>query len=219
MDGDALVIKYMNENNFQKAAELLNNTITEKPDDPLGYINFGNLLLHMNDFERAERFFNKAVVLDSKAATAYYGLGNLYFEQEQFQDAQEKYLEAIRLGLKESDVYYMLGMAFKSEDKQLLALPYFLRATELNPSDTESLFQYGLSLAKVNYLKEAKDIFNQINDSDSHYADAQYNLGVIALFYERRKEALNHFEEALASQPNHILAANGKKKTLETLKE
>ena len=45
---------------------------------PVGYINFGNLLMHMKDFEHAERFFNRAIELDANAATAYYGLGNLY---------------------------------------------------------------------------------------------------------------------------------------------
>src|SRR5690625_5628835 len=80
MDNNQQALKYIKEQNFEKAAKLLDEAIENDPDDPLGYINFGNLLLHMNDFERAKRFFKKAIELEDRMATAYYSLGNLYFQ-------------------------------------------------------------------------------------------------------------------------------------------
>lgn len=219
MDNNQLAIKYIQEQNFEKATELLNEAITNNPTDPLGYVNFGNLLLHMNDKVRAERFFNKAIELNDKTATAYYGLGNIYYEKESYDKAQRNYQQSIDLGLEDGDVYYMLGMSLRMLEQDVLALPYLLRATELNPNDLEALFQYGLTLAQTNYISEAKEIFEKIILSDEHHADAHYNLGVIALFNENAEEGLNHFERALSSQPNHILAANGKKTVLEALEE
>ncbi len=66
---------------YEQAVVHFNNAIEEEPNNPLGYINFGNLLARMNEIERAERFFQKALTLDEQSATAYYGLANLYYEQ------------------------------------------------------------------------------------------------------------------------------------------
>src|SRR5690625_2238901 len=91
MDNNQLAIKYIQEQNFEKATELLNEAIANNPTDPLGYVNFGNLLLHMSDKVRAERFFKKAIELNDKTATAYYGLGNIYYEKESYDKAQRNY--------------------------------------------------------------------------------------------------------------------------------
>lgn len=219
MDMNQEAIHYIEEQNFEKAAELLNQAITEHPSDPLAYINFGNLLLHMNDNKRAANFFNKALELDDRVATAYYGLGNLYYNEQSFNQAQENYQKAIELGLKDGDVYYMLGMSFRGLEQDLLALPHLLRATELNPDDSESLFQYGLALAETSYINEAKQAFECTLKREAEHADAHYNLGVIALYNEKAKKAIDHFEQALSIQPDHLLAANGKKQVLKALGE
>ena len=48
---------------MKKLLNLLMKYIEEQPNNPIGYINFGNLLMHMNDFERAERFLKKRLSL------------------------------------------------------------------------------------------------------------------------------------------------------------
>ncbi|MUK87014.1 tetratricopeptide repeat protein [Ornithinibacillus sp. L9] len=219
MDKNAKAIQLMKENKFEEAASIFNEVIQENPEEPLGYINFGNLLLHVKDEERAKRFFEKAIELDDKAAIAYYGLGNLFFEQADYHKAQEYYQKAIELGLEEADVYFMLGMTFQHQEHYKLALPYLLRATELNPDDVELLFQYGLALAQSNLIEDAKEVFQQVLAKDNEHSDAHYNLGVIELFQDQAEEALSHFNQALVIQPDHVLAANGKSKLEELLAE
>lgn len=209
----------MKENKYEEAAKLFAEIMEEHPNDPVGYINFGNLLLHMDDLERAQRFFEKAISIDDTAATGYYSLGNLYYEQEKYKRAQESFQKAIDLGMENGDVYYMVGMALLNQEHVLLSIPYLLRATELKPTDEAKLFQYGLALAKSNYLSEAKNTFQRILSINSEHSDAHYNLGVIALFNEKTKKALQHFETALHIQPKHILAANGKSKVEKLLNE
>ena len=66
-------IKALQEKRYEDAVKAFTEAIEQNPEDPIGYINFGNVLAAMNDIERAERFFQKAITLDEKAATAYYG--------------------------------------------------------------------------------------------------------------------------------------------------
>src|SRR5699024_100780 len=144
MDKNKQAIQYMKEKKYEEAAVLFNELIEENQNDPIGFINFVNLLLHMNDYERAERFFKRALKLDETTATAYYGLGNTYFEQGRYDQAQVQFQQAIDHNLHEADVYYMLGYTFQKQEQDRLAIPFLLRATELDPDNVEFLFQYGL---------------------------------------------------------------------------
>lgn len=211
-------IEYMKQQKFEEAATLFNEIIEGNPDNPLGYVNFGNLLLHVNDLEKAKLFFEKALEIDDTVATAFYGLGNLYYEQEDFPKAQKNLQRSIELGLEEGDIYYLLGMSLLSQSHDTLALPYLLRATELAPNDDQILFQYGLALAQQQYLEDAKGAFQHVLKINEAHSDAHYNLGVLALYNEQAKEALDHFNKALQIQPDHLLAANGKEKLEELLK-
>lgn len=219
MDKNRQAIAYMKEQQYEEAAKLFNEIIEENPKDPIGYINFGNLLLHMNDFERAERFFNRATELDEHAATAYYGLGNTYFEQEDYEQAKRNFKKAIDAGLDEADVYYMLGYTLQKDEQDLHAIPFLQRAAELEPDNEEFLFQYGLALAQNNHIDQAESVFLKVLTYNEKHSDAHYNLGVIALYKEKAEEALQYFEQATQIQPEHVLAQNGKKQVEKWLQE
>lgn len=113
----------------------------------------------------------------------------------------------------------MLGLSFMNQEQFKLSLPYLLRASELNHEDDDILFQYGLALAQSNILNDAKQVFLDVLKLNPNHSDAYYNLGVIELFNENMEDALNCFNKALGIQPDHLLAANGKKNVESLLKE
>lgn len=59
MDKTSQAIQYMQKQKFEEAAKLFNETIEDNPKDPIGYVNFGNLLMHMEDNDHAQQFFRK----------------------------------------------------------------------------------------------------------------------------------------------------------------
>lgn len=219
MDKNRQAITFMQEGKYEEAAKRFNEMIEENPNDPIGYINFGNLLVEMQEAERAERFFLKAIQLDETAATAYFSLGNLYFEQQAYKKAQTYLQKALSQGLEAADVYYLLGLSLQNQEQYKLALPYFLRATELEPEEVDYLFQYGLALAQAAVIPEAKTVLQKVIAFDQTHSDAHYNLGVIAAFEDQIGQALEHFNMALEIYPEHVLAANGKKQMENLLKE
>jgi len=202
-------IKLVSERNYEEAAKFFIEYIEEQPTDPVGFVNFANLLTIMNQSEEAERCFLKAIELDDKTATAYYGLGNLYVEKELYPEAEKMFQHCIKLGLVDADVYYLLGMTYVHRKDMMLALPFLQRATELD-KQADTLFQYGLALAQTNYMSEAETVFNEVLQIDRNHADALYNLGVIAVYQDDTKLALAYFDEALQSQSDHALAKQAK---------
>lgn len=188
---------------YEQAVVHFNNAIEEEPNNPLGYINFGNLLARMNEIERAERFFQKALTLDEQSATAYYGLANLYYEQERFEEAAKLYEKAIKFNIQGADAYFMLGKCFERLGNPKLSLPYLQRAAELEPEDIQIRLSYGIGLAALEMFKEAEPEFVYVIHEDINNADAHYNLGVLyAVSTDRTEDALYHLKQAYTLQPN-----------------
>jgi tetratricopeptide (TPR) repeat protein len=188
---------------YEQAVVHFNNAIDEEPNNPVGYINFGNLLARINDTERAERFFQKAITLDSESATAYYGLANLYYEKERYEEAAKLYERAIRFEIEGADAYFMLGKCFERLENPKLALPYLQRAAELEPTDVQVRLSYGIGLAALEMFKEAEPEFMYVIHEDLNNADAHYNLGVLyAVSTDRTDDALYHLKQAYTLQPD-----------------
>lgn len=200
-----LGIQAIQEENYEKAAELFNKAIEENPEESIGFINFGNLLASMNENERAERFFQKAITLDEKAATAFYSLANLYYNTERFEEAAKLYEKAITNGIEGPDAYFMLGKSFQKIDQTKLALPYLQRAYELDETqDIQIKLTYGIALASLEMFDVAEPIFKEILELDPENADAHYNMGVLyAVSTSDTESALKHLKAAFTIQPNY----------------
>jgi len=204
MDHNEEGILAIQEKNYEKAAEAFTKAIENKPEDPIGYKNFGNLLASMNDQERAERFYQKAITLDEKAATAYYGLANLYYNEERYEEAAKLYELSIRNGISGPDAYYMLGKSFEKLGNAKLSLPYFQRAAEISPEDLQIQLSFAINLATLELFSEAETVLVDILSKDPENADAHYNLGVLyAVSTSRKEDALYHLEQAFTIQPEH----------------
>lgn len=212
LDKNQQGIQYMQEGKYEEAAKIFNETIEENPSEPVGYINFGNVLTEVGEYEKAIRFYQKALELDEKAAAAYYSLGNLYYETEKLIEAKDMFEAAIRHGLDHSDAYFMLGLTLMALDQAKLAMPYLQRTVELNPNDVDARFQFALCLANAEMYEELIQQLNMVIEQNPEHADAYYNLGVAFAGYRDDVEAaIAYFEKALQAQPNHMLAAHGKK--------
>lgn len=202
-------IELLQAEKYEEAAQLFIEQIEETPDNPVLYVNFGNLLMTMKEHEKAANFYNKAIALDATFATAYAGLGSLLYKEKSFDDAIICFKKAMELGLHEVDVYYLLGMSLCKKEYFIQALPFLQRATELS-SDVNILFQYGLLLAQLSFVMDAQTVLEKVIEQDADHADALYNLGIIHARKEDTEKALNLFNRVLAVQPIHALALNAK---------
>lgn len=207
MNYNEVGIQAIQQEEHERAIEAFMKAIETNPDDPVGYINIGNVFAAVGDVERAEQFFQQAIVLDDEAATAVYGLANLYFNAERFEEAAKLYERSIQLGIEGADAPFMLAKTFEREGADKLALPYMQRAAELAPNDVEIQLAYGILLAKFELFDEAKDVLAHVLTLDEENADAHYNYGLIfAVSTEEVERAMHHLERAFTIAPEHTQA-------------
>jgi tetratricopeptide (TPR) repeat protein len=204
-------LEYLKKGKFEEAAKSLEAMIEADPKNPVHYINFGNLLSAVHEHEKAIHFFDRALSLNENAAAALYGAGIACYHLEQYSKAAKLFQEAIKCGLQDGDTHFMAGMSFVSLGENRLAFPYLMRAAELNSEDHEALFQFGLCQARTGDIQTALNTFEKVVKQHEKHTDAWYNLGVTLTYFDRDAEALQAFEKALAIQPDHYLAGNGKR--------
>lgn len=201
MDFNEEGVKAIQEKRYEDAAKAFTQAIDENPNDPVGYINFGNLLASMDD-RTSRTFFPKAITLDENTATAYYGLANLYYNSERYLEAAKLYEKSIRHGIEGADAYYMLGKSFEHEGQHKLGLPYMQRAAELAPQDLQIRLSYGIMLCTLELFEQAEKELKFVIDEDWNNADAHYNLGVLyAVSTDQIDDAMYHLKQAYTLQP------------------
>lgn len=218
MDKEARVLQLMKEQKFEEAAKMLIELMETYPKEPKYYLQFGQLLFQMKQYEEAERFLLKAIELDESIAASFYSLGNLYYETGLYDDAAKVFHHTLKLGLSDSDANFMLGMTYVQKDNITLSLPYLQRSAELS-DEADKHFQYGLSLAKLNYIEEAKTVFEKVISLEPNHADGLYNLAIIAMHEEDLALASDYIEKTLKVQADHTLALQAKENIEKSRKE
>jgi len=216
MGNESKALQLLKNKEYDEAAKLLIELMETEKEEPRHFTNFGKLLFQMKQYEEAERFFLKSIELDETFAEAFNGLGNLDYETSLYDDAVKVLHHAIKLGLNDSDVFFMLGMSYVQKDNITLSLPYLQRSAELS-NEVEKIFQYGLSLAKLGYMDEAKVQLEHALKMDPQHSDVLYNLGVIAVHHQNVQEAIHYFNETIAIQPSHTLAVQAKEEAQQSM--
>ncbi|HLS66864.1 MAG TPA: tetratricopeptide repeat protein [Pseudogracilibacillus sp.] len=199
--------KHIKEKEYDKAFQLFIDWIEQHPDDPIGYVNAGNLCAQLKQMKEAETFLLKAIELDETTATAFVSLGNVYYEQSLYNEAGKMFHHALQLGYEDSDVYYLYGMTYVQTERPLLALPFLQRAVELG-GHIAYTFQYGLILAQLHYIDEAERVFYDVLAKDETHVDALYNVAIIQIHRENYSEAQSLLRRTLQLAPDHQLAKN-----------
>ncbi|MEH7109522.1 MULTISPECIES: tetratricopeptide repeat protein [Bacillaceae] len=206
MDKNQLGVKYMQEGNLEEAAKAFYEAINENGQDPIAYINFGNVLSALGDNDKALQFFQKAIEIDENAAAAYYSAGNLYYSNGQFSQAKDMFESAMKKGLESSDNFFLLGMSLMKLGQQKLAIPFLQRSVELNGDDLEARFEFGMCLLQNEYIEEAIAQFEECLMIDENYANACYFLGLSSAFKGNEGKALEMLEKGLRLDPEHLMA-------------
>ena len=110
-----------NSGDYEKAAELYRQAITESPDDPRLHFNLGSALAKMGEAEAAVQAFQSAKELmdnPEDKARADYNAGTVLSNAEMYDEALDFYKNAMRNDPGDSDVKHNYEMSVKKQQEQ-----------------------------------------------------------------------------------------------------
>lgn len=182
-----LATVYKNEDNFEKAEEILGLGRTKYPDDNGILISEINILLGQGRFEEVISKLETSIALEPENTSLYLALGDSYKEIKDNENAIKYYLQALEidpdyfLALYNAGVVYYTrafdlnmeanDLPFDEVEKYkavlaeaseyfLKALPYFEKAFVIDPTDADvikALRQIYTSTKQMDKLKELND--------------------------------------------------------------
>ncbi|MHB8919762.1 MAG: tetratricopeptide repeat protein [Halothiobacillus sp.] len=171
----------------------------------------GLIRLAQRAYAQAEELFRRALAKTTNTPfpDARNGLGMALFRQGKRQEARDVYADLLQQSpgfVAALPQYGLVLYELGDFDRALQILP---QAIAIQPND----LPLRLSLARVlndrGRYTEAQVLLMNVLDSHEIPADAHALLGAIELALRHYPEALIHFEQALAQDPNHIEARIG----------
>jgi cellulose synthase operon protein C len=209
-DGYALrAVSYINRRQFVRAEPDVRKAQEVAPQNPVGYIQMGNLRLAQQQLRDAESSFQHALGLDPSSPDALAGLMNTYLAEK----APDKALAAATAQIAKvpnsSPFYDLLGtVLFKSKGDRDGALAAFKHSVALDKNNTNAVMKLGQLQAATGSVDEAIATYETALKQNP----SQPGLYVLTGGMYESKQDWDHarqmYQKALEISPENPLASN-----------
>ena len=217
--------QYMLEGSYDKAIELLKESIENDPNNPAAYSSLGGSYMMLGRLEEAIPPLEKAVSLKPDYAEAYSVLGQVYGKLERIEEATRVLEKAVSLKHNLVDAQYNLGYAYYKNSNKESALGQYEILKRLNISKANELFYFITSgdepndptgmfekanklMETAKSLEEAVEMFKKLVVSEPENAAMHYALALCYAKTARFEDALEPLHKTINLEPDFANAYN-----------
>lgn len=154
-------LKLLEDKQFLKAKDILEDLLQHNPEDVDTLYNLGMCYTELGNPEKAIVLLRQCIQYAPNHSNAYVALGVAYGKKNEFSEAKEHLLKAIAINPDNSYALRNLGGILGKLGDNIRALYYLKKAFEVNPHDSLTVYGLGLTYRKLgdmenadNYLKE-----------------------------------------------------------------
>ena len=173
---------------------------------------YGLLLLKERKYQEAKTSLGQ-VVAKQNSWPAFNGLGIIETVQGNLVEAESAFKKADRILPNSPEILNNLGFALYSEQKYPEALAYYNLALQIDPGFKKALYNYALLQGRLGNYDLAYGAFVKVSTD----AEANNNLGYIAMMKGDYAKANHYLQEAITLSPHYYKKANDNLKRLEAL--
>jgi Flp pilus assembly protein TadD len=190
----------------------LNLILKQQPKDIQIIEQYGLLQLKQGKYPEAEKKL-LLVVAKRPGWRAYNGLGIIANLEGNPQKAEGFFKQADRLLPNSPELLNNIGFALYSANKLTEAASFYNKALQINPGFKKALYNSALLQARSSNYEQAYSAFTSV----SSVAEANNNIGYIAMMNGDYPEANHYLQEAIKTAPEFYKKANDNLMRLEIL--
>ena len=205
---------YSELNKYELAAVTLKLILEQQPDNLNTIEQYGLLLLKQRKYSEAKANLLQ-VVAKQPSWRAYNGLGIIENLQEAPLKAVDFFRKADSLSPNSPELLNNIGFALYSSGKLTEAEPFYRKALQINPGFKKAIYNFALLQARSTSYEAAYNTFVQVPSS----AEANNNIGYIAMMNGDYAEANSYLQEAIKSSPQFYKKANDNLMRLEIIEK
>ncbi len=188
--------------------------LKQQPGDIRTIEQYGLLLIKLRKYQDAEENLAR-VVAKQPSWRAYNGLGIIADLQGDPLKAESFFRKADGILPNSPELLNNIGFALYSADKLDEAESFYSRALQINPGFKKAIYNYALLQARLSNYEQAYITFAKV----STQAEANNNIGYIAMMNGDYAVADTYLQEAIKTSPRFYKKANDNLIRLETLEK
>lgn len=203
---EALITFYLETNRIQEAGPEIDALLRQNPSSVGGRILHARLKLEQGDADQALSLLQEVARHEPRSAAVHQSLGSVWARMGRLSQAIAALEEARTLSPESSDIRTNLAQIHLSQGAWYLAIKEGEEAIRFNPQYVPALRVLGDAHLLAGNVKRAEELVREMAEAFPHDPWVHQRLGVISRMQHRPTEAMAHFEQAIAENPQLIEA-------------
>ncbi len=196
---------YMRDRRFKEAGPVLENGLSQAPDNAAMRVGMGELALHERNLERAENEFKKAIELNPYSADAHLGASRVSQERGKFELAATQVEKSLELNPRIPGGRLQRGVALWKLDRLEEAIAELEAAHEAEPKVTQIVVTLGAVKFDKGDLNGALAHLNSALIAEPGHADANFVLARLKNAKNEQTQAIEAMKRALDANSKNPL--------------
>lgn len=186
-----------NQGKFNEAMEIIDELISENPEDSNYLVDKGTIYADQNQIEKAFESFNSALKIDHRNLFAWLNKAALNFKQGNYASAYEFFNEALKINPNEEKAVQGRGFALM----KIRGDDYNRQMDELKESLNDhskvvvDLFNKGTNYFSRRLFDDALEFFDKALDIDKNFSEIWYYKAMVYHSQQNFRDAINCFNE------------------------
>ena len=201
-----LGIVCIQQNNPQRAIELLRKALKVNPESAHAHSNLGNALLSAKQADAAVASFDRAIAIAPDFAEAHVNRGDALRRLGKLESAVASFRRAIAIKPDLMEAYANLGKALEELGQPDDAVAVFDQAIAISPDSAAAFYNRGNALKANRQADAALASYDQALLLNPAYAEAWYNKGVVRHERNQLDPAIAHYRRAIEIDADYALA-------------
>lgn len=202
---EAQVNQALQQNNKERALDLLDQILEIAPKDGIVWANRGQVRVRMRDYEGAVADFTESIRLKPPQyvlAVVYTTRGSTYMNLQKFKEALADFAAGIKLNPKNHLAYLNMGITYTLLGETDKAIASLDKAISLDPGSPSAYYERGNA-------RLARDPFAAIQDyteairRNPQYVEAYFNRGAARGRLKNHADAIEDFTKLIELMPSN----------------
>ena len=202
-------------NDYEKALEFYNKSVTIKPDYYQAWSNRGDTLNRLKRYKEAIESYDKAIAIKPDDAYAWHNRSFSLKNLKRYKEAIESFDKAIDIKPDFHQAWNNRGNSLRNLKRYKEAIESFDKAIDIKPDFAFAWANRGILLRNLKRYKESIESFDKVIAIKPDFvANAWYDRGYALEQLKRYKEAIESYDKAIKLNPNYETAINNRKRLL-----
>ncbi len=181
--------------NFDKAREKLDQAIELAPMVMESYKNYGDLCMETQQFAKAKTYYKKALLIE-KRGELYFLYGNACFMNDNAHEGLENYNLALTNGYDNEEMLFFMGMAYEHLNDDQMALRYIQKACVKNPARPDFKVKKISIQLRLDMIDSAEETVEELLKESPELFDGYHIKIQLLLNKGNIKEAISFAKDA-----------------------